>query len=169
MAYSAVSKPAVGDAAKKELFDGLIDNQADFQSRITTLEGSAGKIIVFDSDIFQGPQASTLTGIIFYRAPADFSITAAVLSIYDTTGLSLSGTLEFDVQTAGSPDFSSSTSIFSTKPSLSSFTSYTESSNVAIKTDGTEDIEAGDFLRLDITSIPTGDLLPRFHIHVYGE
>lgn len=169
MAYSAVSKPNVGDAVKKEVADGLIDNQADFDTRISSLEGSASKIVVFDSTIYNASTASSLTGIIFFRAASAFSLTAAVVSIYDTTGLSLSGTLSFDVQKASSPDFSSSTSVFTTKPSLTSFTSYTESSNAVFKTDGTEDIAADDFLRLDISSLPTGDVLPRIQVHVYGE
>jgi hypothetical protein len=169
MAYSAVTKPTVGDALTKSFGDGIIDNQADFQTRITSLEGSAQKIVVFDSTIYNALTASSLTGIIFFRSPSAFSLTAAVISIYDTTGSSLSGTLSFDVQKASSPDFTSSTSVFTTKPSLTSFTSYTESSNAVFKTDGTEDIAADDFLRLDIDSLPTGDVLPRIQIHVYGE
>lgn len=169
MAYSAVTKPTVGDALTKSFGDGIIDNQADFQTRITSLEGSASKIVVFDSTVYNASTASSLTGIIFFRAASAFSLTAAVISIYDTTGLSLSGTLSIDVQKASSPDFSSSTSVFTTKPSLTSFTSYTESSNAVFKTDGTEDIAADDFLRLDIDSLPTGDVLPRIQVHVYGE
>ena len=168
MAYSAASKPSVGDAVKKEIADTIIDNQADHETRIASLETSVGKVIVYVTDFIQGALASTITGTIFFRAASGFSLTAAVLSLYDTTGLSLTGSLQFDIQKSSSPDFSSSTSVFTTRPSLSSFTSYSESSNVVFKTDGTEDILTGDFLRLDITAIPTGDIIPRFHIHVYG-
>lgn len=169
MAYSAVTAPNVGDAVKVEKVTGIISNQADHETRIAALEGSAGKVVCFDTTLYNASTASSLTGIIFFRAPVDFSLTEAVVAIYDTTGLSLSGTLSIDVQTASSPDFTSSTSVFTTKPSLTSFTSYTESSNKVFKTDGTEDISAGDYLRLDIDSLPTGDILPRIQIHVYGE
>lgn len=167
MAYSAISKPDIGDPTRKELFDGLIDNQADFQTRISAVEGSASKVIVFDMDIIRR-QASTITGLVFYRAPAAFSLTAAVVAIYDAPA-GLSGTLEIDVRKASSPDFSSDTSVFTTQPSLTSFTDYTESSNAVFKTDGTEDLSAGDYLRLDISQFPTGGILGRFKVHVYGE
>lgn len=169
MSYSQLPTISVGDAVKKEAYDGIRTNQIDHESRIASLEGSASKIIVFDSTVYNASDASSITGIIFFRAASAFSLTAAVVSIFDTTGLSLSGTLSFDVQKASSPDFTSSTSVFTTKPSLNTFTSYTESSNAVFKTDGTEDIAADDFLRLDIDSLPTGDILPRIQVHVYGE
>jgi len=169
MSYSQLPTISVGDAVKKESYDGIRTNQIDHESRISSLEASASKIVVFDSTIYNISTASSLTGIIFFRAASAFSLTAAVVSIFDTTGLSLSGTLSFDIQKASSPDFSSSTSVFATKPSLGTFTSYTESSNAVFKTDGTEDIAADDFLRLDIDSLPTGDVLPRIQVHVYGE
>lgn len=169
MAYTSLSTVNVGDAVKKEFADTVATNFDDHETRIGSLEQGASKVVVFDSTVYNGTTAASITGFIFYRAPQNFSLTSAIVSIYDTTGLSLSGTLSFDVQKSSSPDFTSSTSVFTTQPSLTSFTAYSESSNAVFKTDGTEDISAGDFLRLDLTNLPTGDVLPRLQITVFGE
>ena len=54
MAYVTIPSTSieVGDALKKELFDLIKDNLDDHETRIQTLSGGSGKIIVFNDEIF---------------------------------------------------------------------------------------------------------------------
>ena len=53
MAYSAVSDTLVevGKSTKREIFTGLNSNQADHETRVSSLETGAAKVIVFDEVI----------------------------------------------------------------------------------------------------------------------
>lgn len=64
MTFNSVVKPNIGDATKKELFDGMIDNQDSFDTDITSLQAGAGRIFVFNA-IFKKPTESS-TGQIIY-------------------------------------------------------------------------------------------------------
>ena len=60
MSYSELPTISVGDAVKKESYDGIRTNQIDHESRISSLEGSASKIVVFDSTIYNASTASSM-------------------------------------------------------------------------------------------------------------
>lgn len=159
----------VGKALTRTLFKTYIkDNLDDLDSRMTAIEGSAGKIIILDEIVYNAASFSSTTGLAFYRCAADFNLTDAKVSIF-TKG-SLTGTLEVDIQKASSTDFTSSVSVFTTKPSIAYATAsdYDESIN-AVFDNTNKAVTAGDYLRFDITSMPAGGTLGKFTIYLIGE
>lgn len=156
----------VSDPLKKELFDLVKDNLDDLDSRTTAVEGSTSKIIVYNGIFCNASSAGSLTGIMFERIPADFTITDAKLYIF-LKG-SLTGNLEMDVRKSSTADFTSDSSIFSTKPKIdfSVASNYTESSNAVISGGG---FTAGQYLRIDITSLPAGGVLSKWGVYIIGE
>ena len=156
----------VGDALKKEIFDLIKANEDDLDSRLTGVEGGASKIIVFNGEILNASSAGSATGMLFERVTTNFTITDAKLWIY-TKG-SLTGTLEVDVRKSSSADFTSDSSIFSTLPEIdfSTASDYDESANAVINAGS---FTAGQYIRIDITSLPTGGVLGRFGLWIIGE
>lgn len=170
MAFTAISAAAVavGKAITYSLMDLIRTNLDDLDSRMTVVEGVSNKIVVFDELIVNASSFSTLTGFAMYRVQAAFNLTDA--KVYIFTKGSLTGTLEIDVQKASSSDFTSSVSVFTTQPSIvySGASDYDESSNAVF--DGTNKVlVAGDYLRLDITSMPTGGTLGKLGVYLIGE
>jgi hypothetical protein len=156
----------VGDPTKKELFDYIKDNFDDLDSRTTAVEGATSKIIVYNGIFCNASSAGSLTGLMFERIPADFTITDA--KVYIFTKGSLTGNLELDVRKSSSADFTSDSSIFSTKPKLdfSVASNYAESSNAVISSGG---FTAGQYLRIDMTSLPAGGVLGKWGVYIIGE
>ena len=174
MAFTTIpdSIISVGKSITRTLFKTYIkDNLDDLDSRITTVEGAAGKIVVFDEVVINASALSsggTVTGLDMWRASADFSLTDA--KVYIFTKGSLTGNLEFDIQKSSSADFTSSVSVFTTKPKIvySTASDYDESSNAVF--DGTnKEISAGDYLRLDVSELTSGGTIGRFGVYLIGE
>ena len=157
----------VGDPTKKEIFDSLKSNQDDLDTRLTTQEQGVGKIVVFNDLVVNASSASTLTGLDFFRANAAFTLIDAKVSIF-TVG-SLTGTLQFNILKNSSLDPAGMTTVFTTRPSidLGTATDFDESSN-AIFDVGQIGVADGDYLRLDITSLPT-PVIGSFYLTVFGE
>lgn len=170
MAFSSLSSSlyAVGKAVTRQLFNTLKNNQDDLNTRLTTVEAAASKVVFFDGIVQNAAVYSTLTGAIFHRVQSAIDITDCKIALYDKGGIS-SGTLEIDVQKASSGnDFTSSVSVFTTKPSLdlSVAGNYTESTNAVLSVTN-KVLSEGDWLRIDISSLPSG--LQYFHIYLIGE
>lgn len=153
MAYSTPTSVSVGDAVKKDDYDKLKNNSIDHESRIAALETGAASIVIIEEDISNLAQyvnsSSTLEGLIRYQAKQNLTLSSAILT--DTEGAT-SGTFEFDILKATSIG-GTYTTVFSTKPSVSANGSPQESSNAAFSVTS---VSAGDWLRLDITSVATG-------------
>ena len=173
MAFTSISSTIreVGDAITKTLVDLISDNLDDLDSRTTTLEGASGKIIVLDELVINAATLSSggaITGLAMFRAAANFDLTDA--KVYIFTKGSLTGNLEFDIQKSSSADFTSSVSVFTTKPKIvySTASNYDESSNTVF--DATNKVvSAGDYLRLDITELPAGGSIGKFGVYLIGE
>jgi microcystin-dependent protein len=108
--------------------------------------------------------STTANGILYYRVPKTMKITKASITLF-TKG-SASGTLTIDVKYNSSPNPTGMTTILTTPLTMnvSAASDYAEQSgspNSAIQ------LTAGQWLRLDITSIPTS--MGDFYISVYGE
>lgn len=168
MAFSSLSSTLydVGRAIKREIFSILKTNQDDLDNRISSLELGAAKVEIFNFPILNFQSAPTLTGLTYVIADRDFTVVEAKVVIYEKG--SASGTLEIDVKKGTSLDDATFSSIFDTQPSLvmASVSDYDESSN-AVFNAGQSEITQGDYIRLDLTSIPTG--LNKCSVHVYGE
>lgn len=169
MAFSSLSSAlyAVGKPVVRALFNTLKLNQDDLQSRLSTVEGAASKIVFYSGSIYPAGTYASVTGLIFHRVQAAIDITDAKVIVADFTGIS-SGTLEIDVQKATSRDFSSSVSVFTTKPSLdlSTASNFDESSNMVLS-GSNKILFEGDWLRIDVTSLPTG--LGYVGVYLIGE
>lgn len=174
MAFSSIASSLynVGKPVVQNLFSLLVSNQSDLNTRLSTVEGAINKIDCFNGILVNvASGVSTISGAYgIYEAQNDFTLTDAVVGIFDVSGPSWSGTLQIDVQKSSSLDFSSSVSVFTTKPSISfsSPTNYSQSSN-AVFSLANKDVSAGDFLRVDIDSLPSGGVLGLIQVKVTGE
>lgn len=171
MAYVTINAAAieVGDPVTADLLAKIKANEDDLNTRVDSLEATNKKIEVFKFMLLNGSSFSTATGLAYYRAEDNFTITKGAIQIFEKG--SLAGTLEFDVKKSVTDlDGTSFTTIFTTKPSIvyASAADYDESTNQVINSSSAI-ITAGDYLRLDITSAPTGGVVPKALVTVYGE
>lgn len=115
--------------------------------------GGGGATEIFNVTVTVGTSAATLTGLLHFRAPSALTISSVVVQLFEKGGIS-SGTLEVDVKKNTSPDDIGMTSIFSAKPSFDFATAanYDTSSGTL----STSSLSTGNYLRLDLTSIPSG-------------
>jgi len=169
MAFNSLSSLLieVGKPIVKSIFTTLKSNQDDINARVLTVEAATNKIVFFDGIIYATASIASGTGLIFHKVESNITLTDCKISLFDFTGVS-SGTIEVDVQKSSSTDFASSVSVFTTKPSmdLSVVPNYSESSNTVFS--GTNKIlTQGDFIRIDISSLPTG--LGKFNLFLIGE
>jgi hypothetical protein len=171
MAFSSISSLAiaVGSAIKRELWLKVKDNFDDLDSRVNSLETSTSKVPVMKFDVRNAVSFSTLTGMYYWEADDNFTITSGFVRIFEKG--SLTGTLEIDIKKSTTDlDGPSFSSIFTTKPSINFATAanYDASTNQVF--DPTKiNISQGDFLRLDITQTPSNGVISKFLITLYGE
>ncbi len=157
----------VGKAIKKEIFQTLKDNQDDLQARLSIIEAGTSKVVIFNFPVFNAASASKFTGLTYWRVPFDFSLLDAKIGIY-TKG-ALVGTLEMDIQKGATRDPAGMSSVFTTLPSLvmAAAADYEDSANAVLDA-GQQDLSTGDFLRFDITQLPT-PVIGAFQIFLIGE
>lgn len=126
--------------------------------------GGGGIVEVFNHVVSIGSSAPTLTGLSYFMAPTPFNITSVRLLVY-SKGAIVSGFLEIDIKKNTTPDSVGMTSILTTKPIINFSTDpdYTLNSGVI----ATPAVSNNNFLRLDVTSIPTG-WVGQFQVLVYG-
>ena len=171
MAFTPINSTQiqVGRAIKKELWDVVKNDFDDLNTRLNAVEASSPKIKVIEFYVLNASSFSTATGIYYYRAVDTFTLTSATIQIFEKG--SLTGTFEIDVEKSTTnldgPSFST---VFTTKPSIN----LTTASNYAISTNQVFDptkvsIVPGNYLRLDISQFPTGGVMSKFLITVYGE
>lgn len=167
MAYVAPSTINVGDPVTATDYNILVNDVIDHESRIAAVEAFAQRVVFFDDVVWNATAASTLTGIAFVRVPVNCLLTEAKVAIYEK-GV-LTGTLEIDVHKQASLDMTGSVSVFTTRPSLAmaSASNYDESTNAVFGAAAT--LTAGQYLRLDITSLPTNGVMGRFYVTISGE
>lgn len=158
----------VGKPLIKLLFDYIKDDLDDLDSRVGLVEGSAFKKEVYDHVLRSRGNSATLTGFNVTRMDSAFDLTDAKVIIGDITG-SFTGTLEFDIRKSSTRDFTTSVSVFTTKPSIDMTTAvdYQESVNAVFDTNNNSVVE-GDWLRLDISSMPS-PRLNCFNVYLIGE
>ena len=170
MAFISVSDTLiqVGKACKREIFTRLKDNQDTLDQRVTTLEGGANKVQIFNGNVLNATASSTLTGLAFWTAPATFTLLDVKIGIYQKG--SLTGTLEIDLKKSPDRDPANFVSVMSTKSSinLATASNYDDSTNGVIDVTKQE-ISQGDWLRLDVTSLPSNGVISVFSIEVFGE
>lgn len=166
MAFSAInsSNIEVGDPVTAELWGLVKSNFDDHETRINSVEGGASKIVIINDLVVGSGQlagaSGSVEGVAHIRVPVNGTLTTAVIS---TTAAGSSGTTEIDVLKA-STIAGTYTTVFSTKPSVTSAASPGSSSNAVFSTTA---ITAGEFLRVDLTSLQVGQ--EPFIITVFGD
>lgn len=123
---------------------------------------------IFNAPIVFGTSGiSQLLGATYHYAPANFTVTKVEVQLF-TKGTATTGNLEIDVLKAstlgGSPvDY---VSIMTTKPVIDLATAVDYQVSTGAINASLSSINTGDFLRLDITSVPAN--LQSIHVRVYG-
>jgi hypothetical protein len=171
MAFTPINSAAisVGSSLKKELFDLVKTDLDNHEERINSLESTAAKVDIFKFLLLNGSSFSTATGLSYYRAEDTFTITKAAIQIFEKNAGA--GSIEIDIKVSTTDlNGTSFTSIFTTKPKLiyASIADYAESSNQVFDA-ARINIVPGNYLRLDITIVPTSGVLPKILITSYGE
>ena len=103
------------------------------------------------------------SGILFYRAPKAMTVTIATLSLFAKG--SATGTLTIDIQKNSTPNPTGMTSILTT-PLTMNVTAASDYAEQIGNPNSSISIVAGQWLRLDLTSVPTS--MGDFYISVYG-
>lgn len=167
MAYVAPTTINPGDPVTATAYNVVVNDILDHETRLGATEAFAQRVSVFEDEVKNGTGASSLTGVAFFRAPVDFILTEAKVTIF-TKG-TLTGTVEVDVHRQNSLSMVGSVSVFLTKPSLdfSTAVDYDESSNAVFGANAT--ITEGQYIRLDVTQLPVNGVLSRFYITIFGE
>jgi hypothetical protein len=170
MAYVTIpgSSIEVGDAISKDLWDKVKGGLDDHEDRVNALENNQAKIIIFSGNVLGAVNAATITGRDYRVAQQDMIITDCYIQAYEVG--SLSGSLQIDIKTGADFDNTNLASIFTTKPSINYGTAsdYDKSTNQAFDSGNTA-LSAGDVIRFDITSFPTGGVLGKFYLYLVGE
>lgn len=169
MAFQVInsSEIEVGDPLKKELFNKIKNSFDDHETRLNGVEASAKKIGLFKGTIRNAASFSSATGLILLPITDEFTVTECYLQIFEKG--TLTGSLEIDVKKAATLN-GTYTSIFTTKPkiTLSGVSDYAKSTN-QIFNPAQIGVLPNNFLRVDITSFPSGGVLGKFILVLYGE
>lgn len=159
----------VGDPIRKELWDKVKNSLDDLDERTNELESGASKISVFKFPVLNAASANTFTGLAYYIADENFTLTSASITIFEKG--SLTGALEIDVEISTTNLAAASfSSVFTTRPKItwSTATDYATSTNQVF--DNTKiAVSVGDILRFDITEMPSSGVLGKFIVNVFGE
>lgn len=171
MAYAAINdnEIEVGDPLKKEIMDKIQDNFADHETRISSVESGAQKVVVFKTLVMNASSANTLTGLLYYIADDAFTLTSATIQIFEKG--SLGGALEINLKKSTTDlDNPSFATVFVTAPriTMGAAANYDISSNQVFDNNQVS-IAAGDIIRFDVTEMPTSGVLGKFLLNVYGE
>jgi hypothetical protein len=169
--FSTISALAiqVGSAIKKELWDKVKNNFDDHETRLNLIETVAKKIKVMKFDFRNGSSFSTATGVYYWESDDDLTITDAFLRIYEKGALA--GSIQIDLKKSTTDlNGTSFFTIFTTRPSINFATAADYDSSINQVFDpGQISVAKGDFIRLDITQFPSGGILGKFLLTVYGE
>lgn len=119
------------------------------------LSGGGGSAIteIFATEIVIGSNGPTITGLVHFKAIGAKTISSVSVQLYEK-GAIVSGILEVDIKINTTPNDVGMASIFTVKPSFdfSTAVDYDSSSGTL----ASSSVASGSFLRLDITSIPSG-------------
>jgi len=142
----AVSVTANG--INKTLYQAIVDGN------LSGGGGSGGgSTEIFNNTITIGSDATTITGVAYFKAPKDLTLGDVKLQIFTKNGVT-SGSLSIDIEKNSTPDSVGMTSIFSVQPTINFATASDYAEDTGTKS--TSVVTAGQWLRLDISSIPAG-------------
>lgn len=174
MAYTPIpsSLIQVGKAVVKQIFQLISDNSDDLNTRLSSVEALNNKKVFWNGTVRGASSFTSGTRASILRVESAIDVTDVKVAIYDDTTAITSGILEIDIIKAtgagDGPDFSSSVSLFTTRPSIdfSTASDYDESINAVISVANASLVE-GDYIQLNVTSKPAD--LGRFFFYATGE
>lgn len=160
------SEIEVGKPIKHELFKKIQNSLNDHEQAINALSIGASPIEVFNVDVVNATAAPTLTGMLHHKCFIGFTVSTVELQIFEKGSIS-SGVIEIDIKKNTTLDDIGMTSILDVKPSINFATASDYDVSAGVLNTSLQTVNAGDFLRLDITSLPSIPL-GKFRVIVYG-
>lgn len=169
MAYTLIPESAinVGKAIKRELLTSIRDSLIDHEARISALALGAAPVEVFNAPILNASSATSLTGIMYYRALTNFTLSTVQVEIFEK-GIVTSGTLAIDVKKGPSLDGAGMSTVLTSLPSINFATATDYDIATGVLDSVGQVVSQGDVLRVDVTSLPALPL-GKFRVLVYGE
>jgi len=150
---STITNPEAGDLAC-DINDNNKLKRYDTTTSSWIEVGSGGTtpLEIFNVTITKGSNATSVLGVLHFKASEDLQISYFRAQIFEK-GATASGSLTVDVKKNTSPDSVGMTSVFSVLPSFnfSTISDYAQSSGTL----STTTVLQGEYLRLDLTSIPS--------------
>lgn len=156
---------AIGKSLKKELFDIIKTDLDDLDTRMLAVEGIQPLIEIFNDDVVNASSASALYGLAFYKAQKNMRLIKGEVQLFALNG-SLSGNLVIDFKVGDDPG--TMNSVFSVMPSIDLSTASDYQTAEGVFNPAFYDVNANQFIRFDINSLPTSGILGRFRIVLYG-
>lgn len=164
----------VGEAIKKQLFLRIKDSLDNHEGRINSLESGANKIDIFNFEVigYVSYYSSTeLVGLGTFKAPTDMILTEVGITLTNSpstpTLSSSSGSLQIDLERSLDNGATWSTILISRPTIGDGQMNAGEVSGLVSFIDGGEVLNAGDLLRVNVTS--KKDTQGAFLITTYGE
>jgi hypothetical protein len=155
----------VGKALKQQLFSRFNNNLEYLNDRVDSLALGASSVIVFNDVVLNASTATTLTGLTYFYAPAGFTVTTVQVEIFEKGDIT-SGTLSIDIK-KGATLGSTFTTILTSQASIDFATAVDYATDTGVLDAAEQDVAQGEYLRLDVTSLPTIPL-GKFRVLVYG-
>lgn len=167
MAYIEIpeSLTGIGKPFKKELADKIRNNFIDHEARLQGLTLGSAPIVVFNDVVVNASSASTFTGLAHFRASSAFSVSLVQIGIF-TKGSIVSGTVSVDIKKAATLA-GPWVSILTSQPTINFATAVDYDTATGILDGSNQTVAQGDYLRLDVTALPSVTL-GKFTLLVYG-
>lgn len=156
---------SVGKALKRQLFSRIADDLDDLNVRVDALALGAAPVEVFNDVILNASSSSSLTGLTYFCALAGFTVTQVQIEIF-AKGLITSGSVSIDVK-KGSSLGGTFTSILTTPPTVNFAVDPDYKIATGVLNVAEQGVLQGEYLRLDVTSLPSVTL-GKFRVLVYG-
>jgi hypothetical protein len=157
----------VGDPTKKELYDYIKNNEDNLNTRLSTVEAFGAGLDLINGDIRGASTFATLTNVVVIYITKPMTLNNCFIQVYDKGALT--GDLEIDIKKSSSIN-GTYTSVFTTQPSIDVgvVSDYATSTNQVFSVSQV-DLIVGDYIKLDITSMPTNGTLSKFKILLTSE
>lgn len=145
-----VHKVLIGSLGGGTTGQALIKNSSD-EGDFAWASFPTDPMEIFNVTITKASNDTSLTGLLHFKAPKNLVISSFKAQLFEK-GATASGTLSVDVKKNSSPDNVGMTSMFSILPSFdfASAVNYAQSTGTL----STTSVSEGEYLRLDIPSIP---------------
>lgn len=127
--------------------------------------GGGGLVEVMNSPVVINGLAGSITGLSYFYVPKNFTVNQVKLAVYEKNGIT-TGNLVLDVKKGATQANAGMATILSAQATLNFATA--ADYDVASATISGGACTLGQWLRIDLTSVPSG-FVGKAHVIVYGE